>query len=84
MNPAKNSCPRINYRAEQYPSPTSQFTQAFRPRYKTGTRNVPSKEYPGHNVQSMEYWCETCDRDFPTMRLLEEHKAQHQVGNIKN
>ncbi|XP_028159263.1 nuclear fragile X mental retardation-interacting protein 1 [Ostrinia furnacalis] len=29
-----------------------------------------------------EHWCETCDRGFPSIDLLEKHKHQHQKCNI--
>lgn len=29
-----------------------------------------------------DYWCETCDRGFATVNLLERHKQQHQKCNI--
>lgn len=35
-----------------------------------------------HNF-GQEHWCETCDRSFNSLELLERHKQQHQVGTLK-
>lgn len=34
------------------------------------------------NADSEQYWCETCDRGFPTADALDRHNQQHQKCNI--
>ncbi|CAH2066782.1 unnamed protein product, partial [Iphiclides podalirius] len=29
-----------------------------------------------------EFWCETCDKGFQTLQILDHHKSQHQKCNI--
>lgn len=52
----------------------------FRPR-NHGFHNHRSPN-PAMQGGSEEYWCETCDRGFPTEDLLNNHKLQHQVSTI--
>ncbi|KOB79298.1 Nuclear fragile X mental retardation-interacting protein 1 [Operophtera brumata] len=52
----------------------------FRPRNQGFyDHRPPNPAMPGG---SEEYWCETCDRGFPTEDLLNKHKQQHQKCNI--
>lgn len=39
--------------------------------------NHPRPPFPSGNDN---YWCETCDRGFPTEDVLIKHKQQHQVN----
>ncbi|CAG9784402.1 unnamed protein product [Diatraea saccharalis] len=52
----------------------------FRPPFNN-QRQYVYKRSPQSNCNT-QYWCETCDRNFPSIDLLEKHIQQHQKCNI--
>ncbi|XP_013181043.1 PREDICTED: nuclear fragile X mental retardation-interacting protein 1 [Papilio xuthus] len=61
------------------------WSPQFRPRGQFLRRNYTPNHfrYTGPQVQNnYEFWCETCDKGFQTLNILENHKSQHQKCNI--
>lgn len=55
----------------------------FQPTFQYNSQNAFKRSHgsQGRN-HDVENWCETCDRSFNSVDLLEQHKQQHQVTNI--
>ncbi|XP_014356235.2 nuclear fragile X mental retardation-interacting protein 1 [Papilio machaon] len=61
------------------------WSPQFRPRGQFLRRNYTTNHfrYSGPQEQNnYEFWCETCDKGFQSLHILENHKKQHQKCNI--
>ncbi|CAG5022123.1 unnamed protein product [Parnassius apollo] len=75
------------FRPEIYPNQrTRHWPQHFNPRGQFLRRNaVVNRFWPpvSSNPQiNYQFWCETCDKGFQTLQLLNNHKLQHEKCNI--
>lgn len=62
--------------------PRNQLQPNFRwsnPRALNIRYNSFNARPPNNYNKNEEFWCETCDRGFVTVNLLDQHKQQHQV-----
>lgn len=65
----------------------NQWSPHLKPRLPFLRRNFTTNRFrpPGPLILQSDYnfWCETCDKGFQTLQILESHKSQHQVRILK-
>ncbi|XP_072936654.1 FMR1-interacting protein NUFIP1 [Epargyreus clarus] len=74
--------PNYNQRQPQWRPGMPRFGAKWPIVHRNRPINHHSKEQGNFTSNNEEHWCETCDRGFHTIQLLENHKQQHQKCNI--